>query len=77
MSVLSSWSFLTTKPTFVNRDMVMRHFGGGIGHAIHLQDDEHIVSEGESMDTSDQMHAVTHARQDATLDEGGGPNDLD
>lgn len=39
--------------------------------------DEHIVSEGESMDTSDQMHAVTHARQDATLDEGGGPNDLD
>lgn len=40
MSVLSSWSFLTTKPSFVNRDMVMRHFGGGIGHAIHLQDDD-------------------------------------
>jgi Sec-independent protein translocase protein TatA len=69
---------LNTKPSFVDRDMVMRHFGGGIGHIQSAlnQDDEGIVSEGESMDTSDQTHAITQARQDTT-DEDGGADDLD
>ena len=43
----------------------MRHFGGGIGHpqsALHLQDDERIVSEG--------VH-------DTMLDEDGGADDSD
>jgi len=72
------------KSSFVDRDMVMRYFGRGIGHLqspFHLQNDERVVSERDPLDDSDQRsntHVVTGAGQDtATLDEDSGAEDLD